>query len=116
MIRVVNRGKWTPKPGEVAVDVMRTSPLGNPFYMKANTHAERSRVCDEYAEWLPVRYTDPNSRQHCELEQIATMAVESDVALVCCCLPKRCHAATIKNLVEKIIWARMCAPLVKEPT
>jgi len=107
MIRVVNKYHHLPKSGEVVVNVMRGSALGNPFPIKnPHTDLERNRVCDLYIGWLRNQYTIVDSPARRMLEQLADIAVAGDLALQCCCAPKRCHAETIKSAIEGIIRLR----------
>lgn len=78
----------------------RTSPLGNPFKI-GNDESLRNLVCANYE-----RYFD-NTRQFRptiftnELYRIVELARTNDITLLCWCYPKRCHAETIKEYIEK---------------
>lgn len=45
MIRVVNLKNYVERNGEILFKIDRTSPVGNPFYMKIEK--ERDEVCEK---------------------------------------------------------------------
>ena len=108
-IRVVNKHALGGRPvappeGTTRISVMRgASALGNPYPMKSSSLDERNRVCDEYDKWLPTKLLQEGAelRQFNELVKIAKGP--NVLELVCCCAPKRCHADTIKKLLEKTL-------------
>lgn len=85
-------------PWDVRVD--RSSPLGNPFFMKSES--ERDIVCDKYKAWLYKNLNTSSVQRE--------LAVLKDVLnkygrlnLFCWCAPKRCHAEEIrKYLLETL--------------
>ena len=107
MIRVINKYKESKKEGEVGINIMRGTPLGNPFIMQDNSDAERDRVCDQYRAWISEKYKDETSEQYKEIQRIVEILSKGyNVALICCCKPKRCHGDVIlvglKNLIKTL--------------
>ncbi len=101
MIRIVNLRGYTPKQGEVLVRVDRSNKiLGNPFVMK--DESERDLVCDRYDVWIMERWNRRDPVLMGELQRIRSIADRSDVALACWCVPRRCHAMTVKRLIESL--------------
>lgn len=104
MIRVVNKYHLGPLgycTDIVRMPVHRGTPLGNPFPMKDRSQKERDRVCDLYEEWIGPKLLEKGAelRYFEELLQIAREG--KDLELVCFCAPKRCHADTVKRLLEQ---------------
>lgn len=86
--------------GFVEVVVDRSSPLGNPFIMWRE--ARRNYVCDQYELWLRGQLKDTKSPQAIEFRRIKMLvARNTDIALMCWCAPKRCHAESIKYFLER---------------
>jgi hypothetical protein len=81
------------------IRVDRKSPLGNPSYMKHES--KRDEVCDEFILHLEKQaYSDGPFRD--ELIRIFNLVKDGqDVNLQCWCAPKRCHADSIKAILEK---------------
>lgn len=99
MIRVVNLKNYKAKPNEILVKVDRTTPVGNPFFMKGES--QRNEVCDKYEKWFAKQLElDDNFKFKEYLKNIIIKAQTNDIALGCWCYPKRCHAETIKRFVE----------------
>ena len=110
-IRIVNIGRYIPKPKEILIKVDRSSVLGSPYYLKnRNSFSEREYVCDLYEDYLKRVidttisddelqhfYARPIPRQEIldELNRIQELAKDNAIALGCWCVPKRCHAITI---------------------
>jgi hypothetical protein len=106
-IIIVNKRDFHPERYQhfdaVVEYVSRPSILGNPFNMR--NESERDEVCDKYEEWLRRSFvSDLNVRT--EILGIANDATKCDVYLVCWCAPKRCHAESIKRLIEEINGVR----------
>lgn len=80
--------------------VGRPSPLGNPYWMK--DESKRDEVCDKYAEWFnrKVREHDPEVCE--ELQRLYRLGLQRPVKLICYCAPRRCHADTIANYLNKL--------------
>ena len=100
MIYIGNlRKKYDDEILQVRVD--RSSPLGNPFFMKNEN--QRDDVCDAYEQYFNMLIKDQSGAFYGELNRIISIAKTQDVRLMCWCSPKRCHSETIKNYIEKEI-------------
>lgn len=98
-IRIVNLRSYHPVMGEVLFKVDRSSPVGNPFYMKDESH--RDEVCDKYETYFNAQIKmNPAFRHY--IADIAGTAKSKNIALGCWCAPKRCHAETIKKFIEEV--------------
>lgn len=76
--------------------------LGNKFIM--NNELERDKVCDEYEAWFNEQITKQNELVLNELRRLYKIYKKyGKLNLFCWCAPKRCHAETIKNFLEKYI-------------
>jgi len=64
--------------------VDRTTPLGNPYIMRSES--QRDIVCDRYIKNLE--------------KNISMEALKPLILAYSWCSPKRCHAETIKKLLE----------------
>lgn len=93
----------TQNPTEIYdVRVDRTSILGNPFYMK--TEADRDAVCNQYQVYFDNKIKANDEAFMSELSRLLmTWEEYGQLNLFCWCAPKRCHAETIKNYLEKTI-------------
>lgn len=87
-------------PYDVMVD--RNSPLGNPYRMYGEY--ERDAACAYYEPWLLNRLKDSESEQNKELNRLVNLYWEHNkLNLFCWCVPRRCHAETIKQeLIRRI--------------
>ena len=92
MIQIKNLKAGKPEnPWDVKVD--RSSVLGNPFYMKSESH--RDEVCENYAEWFKA---NKSPTFYLELKRLCELYKEhGKLNLYCWCAPKRCHAETIRQ-------------------
>lgn len=100
MIRVANIRHYFPKNNEVSIRVDRSNKvLGNLF--KMDSEKDRDLVCTQYEHWLNTQIKNKNEVVLNELRRIYKLALTQDVALLCWCSPKRCHADSIKNFIEK---------------
>lgn len=97
MINIINLKMYIPTKGEVLFKVDRTSPLGNPHYMR--DESQRDRVCDLYDSNFSEFIKD-NIRLEYLNNILAALRAGHKVALGCHCYPKRCHAETIKAWLE----------------
>ena len=88
---------------EIIIRVDRSSPLGNPFYLKDESH--RDEVCDKYQEYFDNIVSNPNDNKEFmdELRRIYKLSKKYDVILGCWCYPKRCHAQTILNFLNQYV-------------
>ena len=102
MIRVVNKYNDERKDDELFINIMRGSPLGNPFYMNDKSIEARNRVCDLYEQWIleKIKYSSPQQE---EIKRIVSLSNKHNIGLKCCCKPLRCHGDTLKKLIENII-------------
>jgi len=86
------------------VRVDRSSPLGSPFVL--HDESERDKVCDEYEAWFYGLLNDGWCLEQdsvCrELDRLkALYKKHGKLRLFCWCIPKRCHAITIKKYLEE---------------
>ena len=97
------RNMKTTKPSNAVWDfrVDRTSPVGNPLYMR--DESMRDEVCDRYKNYFygqlesNAKFKEYLQAMLCALKQYGKLY------LYCWCAPKRCHAETIKKWLEKQI-------------
>ena len=96
MIEIVNMRKEKPRaPYDVRVD--RASILGNPFAMKGEE--TRDEVCDKYEHYFYESIGDDDFIL--ELDNLIDIYKHyGKIRLFCWCVPKRCHAETIKKWLE----------------
>ena len=105
MIKVIHK-KDTDKHEKV-VYVGRGSALGNPYtsIKGRDTLAEivvdsRSESIECFRKYL-IDCIEKKEEKVCNmLNQIYSMALESDVYLSCYCKPKSCHGDVIKEIIE----------------
>lgn len=98
MIKIKNlRFEKPTQAWQVRVD--RSSVLGNPFYMANET--QRDTVCDKYAVYFE-RMESFDKDFKAELDRLYSILKEfGKLELFCWCAPKRCHAETIKEYLER---------------
>lgn len=104
MIIIKNLRNEQPKE-EWQVKVDRDSILGNPFRM--SHESQRNNVCDMYALSFKNMLVS-NDMQSKEIQEELKKLVRlykkhGKLELFCWCSPKRCHAETIKDYLEKEI-------------
>lgn len=106
-VNIKNLRTEKPKdPWDFIVD--RTSVLGNPFAMHGGI--TRKQVCENYEKWfysrtckntailLPIDYKVRNY-----LNEIWEAHKKYKVVnLFCWCIPKQCHAETVKRYIENL--------------
>jgi len=73
------------------------SVLGNPF--KIGRDGTREEALVKYRRWLWEQINLKNE-VYLELRRIAARAAYGDIALLCWCAPKPCHADLVKRAVE----------------
>lgn len=79
--------------------VGRGSPLGNPF--PACGSFTRDDACDAYSKYIDEQMLDKTSRVYKEISRIKKLIEEGhDINLQCFCTPYRCHAESIKRVLE----------------
>lgn len=87
------------EPGSVFVG--RPTLLGNPWPLRGHSDAERSRVCDLYDEWLKRIIAERNAPVMAFLAELQEQAMRPEgLKLGCYCAPRRCHADSIKAVLE----------------
>lgn len=80
------------------IEVCRPSILGNRFALNVNTIKERDIVCDKYEKWF---YENIDNLKP-ELNRLLDILERyGKLELFCWCVPKRCHAETIKRWLLK---------------
>lgn len=90
-MRVLNKYR-DPIPPD-AVNIMRPSPLGNPF--KIGVHGDRDEVVDKHMAYARERIAkDP------EFAALVRGLRGHDV--VCCCAPRRCHGDNYVILCDEL--------------
>ena len=99
MIRVVNLKNYVERNGEILFKIDRTSPVGNPFYMKSEK--ERDEVCDKYFSYFNKKIKEEGSFRNYMI-LIYKTSLKKDIALGCHCFPKRCHGDVIKSFLESL--------------
>lgn len=87
------------------VRVDRANPiLGNRFRM--TSESDRDRVCDMYERWFNTQLAEQNEVFLNELRRLYVIhRTYGKLRLFCWCAPKRCHAETIRNFLNKYIWS-----------
>ena len=102
-LRVTNKyhGRW---PKRRHVNIMRGTPLGNPFVIGQD--GTREEVINKYKDWLYEQLKLDNVPVIQALEGIAALVLDNTgepVCLECCCSPKACHGNVIVELVHEAI-------------
>jgi len=98
-------GRAVPRRG------FKASPLANPYHVGGQYEVRSGvpplriqfgrRECVAYYEpWLIEQLNASICHTQVEFGRLLRMAGEGDLVLVCWCHPKRCHADTIKRLLE----------------
>jgi len=86
-------------PDAVNIVVDRTSVLGNKNYLR--NESERDYVCCKYEVDLIDEIEQKNEAIISELSRMRDLIdAGRNVNLQCWCFPKRCHAESIKMIVE----------------
>lgn len=82
--------------GYTVFRVDRKSPVGSPYYLRNSS--ERDIVCDNYQKYFDAKIAEATDSQFMGyLDSIYEKACQGPVALSCWCVPRRCHAETIRN-------------------
>ena len=97
-IQVVNIYKYE---GYIDAIVMRgKSPLANPYAMMNRSDEERSRVINNFRQFLFKQMQDKNNLQYIEIKRLTDLYnSQGYLVLGCCCKPKPCHADVIKSAI-----------------
>lgn len=85
--------------GYFSVNIMCPNVLGSPFFLADET--KRDVEIGQYKEYLWKHMQDPDSMVVKALLKYAQTA--NNIALVCCCKPKKCHGDVVKAAIE---WIR----------
>lgn len=86
--------------GAVGVNIMRGSPLGNPFPL---TEYSREDSIAKYEVWLRDQCRKETEAYDMLMGLVAHVKAGKPLVLVCCCKPKACHGDVIKRAIEKYI-------------
>lgn len=90
--------KWEPATGK-AFYVGRGSALGNPFRMY--DESQRNEVCDKFNAYLRQKIAEHDRDILTALRTLHShILLFGEVTLQCYCAPRRCHAESIKNVLE----------------
>ena len=81
--------------------VDRTSPVGNPFYMR--DESQRDEVCDRYETYFYEQLKSNTAFNNYLQMMLQAMKQYEKLNLYCWCAPKRCHAETIKAWLKNQI-------------
>jgi hypothetical protein len=101
MIDICNLRHNKPKY-EYDFKVDRSSILGNPFILGKD--GDRDTVCELYKQYFKEKILSKDKKFGNELEKlIEAYSTHKKLRLFCWCSPKRCHAETIKELIEKYV-------------
>lgn len=77
------------------IDIMRGSPLGNPFTLQDRTRL--TAICD-FEDHLDRALKDSSSEVRKEMERLLRLLLDGEtVRLGCCCKPKPCHGDVIRK-------------------
>lgn len=105
MIKVINKYKKKADDieGFLVENIMRGSVFGNPFIIRNNSEKERDIVVCKYHEYLRNEYAKKD-KIYQELHSLALRVVAGEnIALECCCAPKKCHGDIIILAINGII-------------
>lgn len=107
MITVVNKYAHIASANDV--NIMRPSPLGNPFSHKHGTLASyqvstRQEAVAAYKKHLVSEINLRNPAILKALKNIQQLSEAGSVNLVCCCKPLACHGDVIKELIESNLY------------
>jgi hypothetical protein len=96
-IKIVNKYHGHKPDGVRKIDIMRGSPLGNPY--KVDVYGDRAACIGAFESYLKQQINIGNQEILNALNHIAEMATSGGVDLVCCCAPQACHGDIIKQVV-----------------
>jgi len=100
MIWVVNKYAGVPAGGHHEY-IGRPSVLGNPF--KIGTDGDRTQVVEKFRAYLEEALKNPRHPVTQRLRELALIAQNGDLVLVCFCAPKSCHGDVLKEVIERMI-------------
>lgn len=82
-----------------AQNIGRPTPLGNPYFMKSESH--RNEVCDKYELWFKGKVEEEDPAVVGELRRLWKIGKQNGVLkLGCYCSPLRCHGDTIAKFIN----------------
>ena len=84
--------------GDKGINVMRPSPLGNPFIV--GQHGERGECVELFRKWLWKQIKEKQPIYYTLLPLVEKHKQNEDLVLVCCCKPRACHADVLKAAIE----------------
>ena len=99
MIRVVNKYAGFPSSGHREY-IGRPSVLGNPY--KIGIDGDRAQVIQKFRDHLDEVLKDPEHPVTRRIRELAIIARNGDLFLVCFCAPKSCHGNVIKDAIERM--------------
>jgi len=92
--------------GETNIRVDRASVLGNPY--RLSNESERNSVCEKYKMYFKSRMTE-NPLFKAEVDRLVNLYKQhGKLNLYCWCVPKRCHAETIRDYILDVIQFHNC--------
>jgi hypothetical protein len=103
-IKVVNKYHGHKPDGDRKIDIMRGTPLGNPY--RIGTYGDRDTCIKAFEAWLNSQIIRYNQEILDALNDIAEKATSGGVDLVCCCAPHPCHGEIIKQVVLQALITR----------
>lgn len=99
MIRVVNKYAGVPSGGHHEY-IGRPSVLGNPY--RIGIDGDRAQVIEKFRAHLDEVLQDPTHPVTRRITELALIARDGDLFLVCFCAPKSCHGDVIKEAIERM--------------
>ena len=99
MIQVVNKYAGIPSGGHREY-IGRPSVLGNPY--KIGIDGDRAQVIQKFREHLDEVLKDPEHPVTRRISQLAIIARNGDLFLICFCAPQSCHGDVIKEAIERM--------------
>lgn len=100
MIEIKNL-RFSKPEKEYDVRVDRASIVGNPYFMK--DESMRDEVCDKYEKYFMHNIVNNKDFREFVLNLVSIYEKYGKLNLYCWCAPKRCHAETIKNYIERLV-------------
>lgn len=83
----------------------RPSTLQNKYVV--GKHGDRDWCCDKYDEWLDRKVKQKDPEVMAALKKICKQIEQGhDVALVCFCVPLRCHGRSVIKHVKRMLRRR----------
>lgn len=84
----------------IIVYIGRGSPFGNPYIMKKNTEKERYNVINKFKELFYYEKAEIMLQNKLDLILKEAIRIKKNIALVCFCVPKKCHGEIILEYME----------------